>query len=85
MGLVADVYDADGADAQVRDYAAKLAAGPALALASIKRCVYEGGQKPLDEGLALERELMEQLFGSEDANEGLTAFVEKRKAEFVGA
>ena len=58
--------------------------GPALAVAAIKRCVHEGGQLPLDEGLALEAELMEQLFRSKDATEGLTAFVEKRAPEFVG-
>ena len=58
--------------------------GPALAIAAIKRCVHEGGQLPLDDGLALEAELMEQLFRSKDADEGLTAFVEKRTPEFVG-
>ena len=31
------------------------------------------------------RELIEQLFGSQDAHEGLTAFVEKRTPDFVGA
>jgi enoyl-CoA hydratase/carnithine racemase len=85
MGLVAAVYDADQAEATVREYAERLAAGATLATASIKRCVYEGAQKTLDEGLALERELMEDLFRSKDADEGLHAFVEKRKAEFVGA
>jgi enoyl-CoA hydratase/carnithine racemase len=84
-GLIADVYDAGDAEAKVREYAERLAAGPAVALAAIKRCVYEGTQKTLDEGLALERDLMEQLFRTKDADEGLTAFVEKRKAEFVGA
>jgi enoyl-CoA hydratase/carnithine racemase len=85
MGLVADVYDTDQAQDKVLEYAARLAAGAALAIAAIKRCVYEGGQKALDDGLALEAELMEQLFRSKDASEGLNAFVEKRKAEFVGA
>ncbi len=85
MGLLAHVYDSDDAEARVREYAERLATGPALAIAAIKRCVHEGGQKTLDEGLALEAELMEQLFRSKDADEGLHAFVEKRQPEFVGA
>jgi enoyl-CoA hydratase/carnithine racemase len=47
--------------------------------------VHEGGQKSLDDGLKLEAELMENLFRTKDADEGLHAFAEKRKAEFVGA
>ena len=85
MGLVAAVYDAESAEASVREYAERLATGPALAIAAIKRCVHEGVQKTLDDGLALEAELMESLFRSKDADEGLHAFVEKRKPEFVGA
>jgi enoyl-CoA hydratase/carnithine racemase len=85
IGLVADVYSAEEASDEVREYAARLTAGPALAIASIKRCVHEGGGLPLAEGLALEAELIEQLFKSGDANEGLHAFVEKRKPEFAGA
>jgi enoyl-CoA hydratase/carnithine racemase len=85
MGLVADVYAAEDAEAKVREYAERLATGPALAIAAIKRCVHDGGQKTLDEGLALEAELMEGLFRSKDADEGLHAFVEKRQPEFVGA
>jgi enoyl-CoA hydratase/carnithine racemase len=85
MGLVAHVYDAADSESSVREYAERLTSGPALAIAAIKRCVHEGGQKSLDEGLALEAELMEGLFRSKDADEGLHAFVEKRKPEFVGA
>ena len=80
-GLVSALCDADAA----REYAERLAAGPALAIAAIKRCVHEGGQLSLDEGLALEAELVERLFRSKDATDGLTAFVEKRNPEFVGA
>jgi enoyl-CoA hydratase/carnithine racemase len=85
MGLVAHVYDPDEAEQKVREYAERLAIGPALAIAAIKRCVHEGGEEALDEGLALEAELMEQLFRSKDADEGLHAFVEKRTPEFTGA
>jgi enoyl-CoA hydratase/carnithine racemase len=63
----------------------RLAAGPPLAIANIKRAVYEGLEAPLDDGLALERELIEALFRSRDASEGLTAFSEKRAPSFVGA
>jgi enoyl-CoA hydratase/carnithine racemase len=85
IGLVGALYAPEEAEAKVRKQAERFAVGPALALAAIKRCVHEGGQMPLDEGLALEAELVEQLFRSKDATEGLTAFVEKRNPEFVGA
>lgn len=63
----------------------KLAALPPLAVSEIKRAVYEGMDRPLAHGLELERDLIERLFRSKDASEGLTAFVEKRTPEFVGA
>jgi enoyl-CoA hydratase/carnithine racemase len=85
IGLIASVYDSDDADARVREYAERLASGPALAIAAIKRCVHEGGGRSLADGLALEAELVEQLFRSQDASEGLHAFVEKRTPEFVGS
>jgi enoyl-CoA hydratase/carnithine racemase len=85
MGLVADVYNADEGEAKVREYASRLAGGAGQAIAAIKRCVHEGGELSLSNGLALEAELMEQLFKSKDADEGLHAFVEKRKPEFAGA
>jgi enoyl-CoA hydratase/carnithine racemase len=84
-GLVAAVYEPDEADAHVREYAERFAAGPALATAAIKRCVHDGGQRSLEDGLALEAEMIERLFRSKDASEGLHAFVEKRTPEFVGA
>src|SRR3954447_14180930 len=58
-GLVSAVYPADEAEAKVREQAERFAAGPALALAAIKRCVHDGGAQPLDRGLALEAELVE--------------------------
>jgi enoyl-CoA hydratase/carnithine racemase len=85
IGLVAELVPAEGGAEQVREKADRLALGPALALAAIKRCVHEGGERPLEDGLALEAELVEQLFRSKDATEGLTAFVEKRNPQFVGA
>jgi enoyl-CoA hydratase/carnithine racemase len=82
LGVLNAVHPADSAEAEVRALAQRLAGGPQQAIASIKRCVHEGLQRPLDDGLRLERELIEELFASEDAREGLTAFVEKREASF---
>jgi enoyl-CoA hydratase/carnithine racemase len=85
IGLVSALFAPEEAQAKVREQAERFASGATLALAAIKRCVHEGGQLPLDEGLALEADLIEKLFASSDANEGLHAFVEKRAPRFTGA
>ena len=82
LGIVGAVFDDEGA---FTAHVEKLAAGPPLAIASIKRCVHDGAERPLEDGLDLERQRIEALFRSNDATEGLTAFVEKRAPEFVGA
>lgn len=56
----------------------------AMAVGRIKRSVQSGAEVPFEYGLALERELQQQLFQSEDAKEGLAAYLQKRKAEFKG-
>jgi enoyl-CoA hydratase/carnithine racemase len=66
------------------DYAAKIAAGPSVALGHAKLAITQGFGAPLDLGLALEREAISRVFVSQDANEGMKAFGEKRKAEFKG-
>jgi enoyl-CoA hydratase len=44
--------------------------------------VQTGWEIPMESALALERELQASLFSSQDAKEGLAAYVEKRPAEF---
>jgi enoyl-CoA hydratase/carnithine racemase len=56
----------------------------ALAVGAIKRAVQTGAELSLEAGLTLERELQARLFASEDAREGIRAFVEKRAATFRG-
>ena len=82
LGVVSGLFASED---DFRAHVEKLAAGPPLAIANIKRAVYEGMSGSLDDGLALERELIEELFRSQDATEGLTAFSEKRRPTFVGA
>jgi len=54
------------------------------AVGRIKRAVQTGWEIPFESALAVERELQQQLFQSEDAKEGLSAYVQKRKAAFAG-
>ncbi len=56
----------------------------AKAVGGIKRSVQTGWEQPIESALALERELQQQLFQSEDAKEGLKAYAEKRTPEFKG-
>ena len=89
IGLIDRLMIADTGQSlleQVLEYARQFTA-PAkasMAVGRIKRSVQTGAEIPLEYGLALERELQQQLFQSEDAKEGLDAYVNKRKAEFKG-
>jgi enoyl-CoA hydratase len=55
-----------------------------FAVGRIKRAVQSGSEMAMAEGLALERELQQQLFTSADAQEGLSAYMEKRPPHFEG-
>ncbi|MCG8423027.1 MAG: enoyl-CoA hydratase/isomerase family protein [Proteobacteria bacterium] len=54
------------------------------AVGHIKRAVQTGSELTLDAGLALERELQQQLFVSADAREGISGFTGKRSPKFTG-
>jgi enoyl-CoA hydratase/carnithine racemase len=54
------------------------------AIGHIKRAVQSGAEAGFAEGLALERELQQRLFESDDAREGLAANLEKRAPRFTG-
>jgi len=89
LGIINRIIDAkDGPDFMggVMEYARQFTTPnkASRAVGRIKRAVQTGAEIPLESGLALERELQQQLFQSEDAREGLDAYVNKRKAEFKG-
>jgi enoyl-CoA hydratase len=54
------------------------------AVGRIKRSVQSGWEIPFESALAIERELQQQLFQSDDAKEGLSAYNQKRKPQFAG-
>ena len=84
IGLVNYVWPKESFNTELKNYAKALAHGPSRAVGLIKRSVMEGIEEPLGAGLALERELQNRLFITDDAKEGISAFIEKRKAVFKG-
>jgi enoyl-CoA hydratase/carnithine racemase len=83
LGLVDQLFpDAATCRAGAIEYAAKLASGPGVAIGHAKLAITQGYGGPLDLGLAIEREAIGRVFVSDDAEEGITAFKEKRKPEF---
>jgi len=70
---------------ETAEYAGRLASGAVRAVGAIKLAVRLGVDRPLEDGLRLERELVDGLFRSEDAQEGIRAFLEKRAPQFRGA
>ena len=86
LGIVNYVWPADGWWERVMEYARGFCPPnkAAKAVGRIKRAVQTGWEIPFESALALERELQQQLFQSEDAAEGIAAHNEKRKAQFTG-
>lgn len=84
VGIVNRVYPAETIEEETEAYAGKLAQGAGRAVGSIKQAVYRGMAMELKDGLGLELELIEPLFDSEDAKEGLTAFAERRPPVYSG-
>jgi enoyl-CoA hydratase len=85
-GIVNDLYEGSAEDfrQQVIEYAKQFCSPnkAPMAVGHIKRSVQTGAELPLQDALALERELQSLLFKSEDAKEGLAAYNEKRVAKF---
>jgi enoyl-CoA hydratase/carnithine racemase len=84
LGIVDSVVPADELRGRTEEYAARLAAGATKAIGNIKLAVHEGLALGLEAGLERERELVEELFSSEDGQEGIAAFAEKRAPVFSG-
>ncbi len=82
LGILDRLFPADRLEEETVKYAEGLASGAAGAIGSIKLAVRRGIDRPLKEGLQIERELVEPLFESEESKEGIGAFMEKRKPEF---
>ena len=86
IGIVNYIYEPDNFLGQIHEYAKQFCPPnkAAKAVGRIKRSVQSGAEVPFESGLAIERELQQQLFESPDAREGLDAYISKRKPEFRG-
>lgn len=85
LGLVNEVFEGGNFMDQVMQYAGQFCPPnkAAKAVGRIKRAVQTGWEIPIEAGLALEREHQQLLFESDDAKEGLAAYIEKRTAKFT--
>ncbi len=83
-GLVSRVVAADKLLEEALAAAAKIAAQSPLAVMMNKELVETAFETTLSAGVAVERRLFHSLFAFEDQKEGMTAFIDKRKPNFVG-
>jgi 2-(1,2-epoxy-1,2-dihydrophenyl)acetyl-CoA isomerase len=84
MGLLTRVVAPEKLVEETYAYAARVADGPPLATAFTKRGLHLSFDKELSEMLAWEAEAQAACSKSEDAREGVTAFLERRAAKFTG-
>ena len=84
LGVITDIFPRENFMREVMEYAQQFCPPnkAAKAVGRIKRAVQSGWEIPLESGLALERENQQLLFQSEDAKEGIAAYIDKRPANF---
>jgi len=84
-GIVNDIFEREGFMENIMEYARQFCPPnkASKAVGHIKRAVQTGWEIPLESALAVERELQQRLFSSDDAKEGIAAYVEKRPANFT--
>jgi len=85
LGIVNDIFEREGFMENVLEYARQFTPPnkAAKAVGNIKRSIQTGWEIPMESALAVERELQALLFNSQDAKEGLAAYVDKRPATFT--
>jgi methylglutaconyl-CoA hydratase len=83
MGLINQVASSDGINAEITAILNDLLAGEPNALAAAKKLTTAVPSMPVDEAFAWTTKLSASLFASDEAREGMTSFLEKRRASWV--
>jgi 2-(1,2-epoxy-1,2-dihydrophenyl)acetyl-CoA isomerase len=84
LGIVNHIVPADRLEAEARTYAEKIANGPQVAIRAAKHTLFAQEEKALVAALELEVEHQLKCFHSQDCQEGIRAFLEKRAPKFQG-
>lgn len=85
IGLVSILTDDSEVMPRAMQLARHIAKLPPIAVAQIKELIIAGPDAPLATALALERKAVQLLFATRDKQEGMEAFLEKRKPNFTGS
>lgn len=81
LGLVNAVYPPEALMDEAIKLAGKIARNAPIAVRATKKAMNDGMQVGMDEAIVIEEKLFGSCFGTEDQNNGMTAFLEKRKPE----
>jgi len=84
LGIINFVVPPSELESETRKLAERLLAAPAISIAAAKQAVYVSHSSELEEMLRFENEAQLRCFESEDAREGIQAFLEKRSPKFTG-
>jgi 2-(1,2-epoxy-1,2-dihydrophenyl)acetyl-CoA isomerase len=84
LGLVNRVVPGAQLEAEVKGFAAKLAAGPPIAIRGVKQTLFGNDKDELSKALEAEVQYQMRCFASDDCLEGIHAFFEKRSPKFQG-
>lgn len=84
MGLLNEVVESEKISESAKNLATVLAGMPPIAIRAAKTAIRIGNNTSVSDGLKCEQSLFAMLFGTKDQKEGMGAFLNKRKAAFLG-
>lgn len=84
MGVITEICESSKLLERAYSLAKLISQRGPVAVGLAKKSIYEGSSLPLSQGLAVEADYFRKTFATKDHKEGITAFIEKRKADFKG-